>query len=180
VIALAACGAGSTNSATKAKRQGTVTSTSTTTTTPPAPISYQVKRGDTLTSLARFFGLSLPELASVNHLSPDAQLSVGQTIEIPPRPPVQLQITPPEAAQGAPFTLVLTGAHPGETVTFEIDAPGGGKFTGPPHTTAVDGSLTTMYQTAVADNPGTYTVVATGNQGTSFRATFRLDATPTS
>jgi LysM repeat protein len=174
VAVLAACGGASTTSTARPKKPKTVVPSTTTSTTPP--ISYQVKRGNTLTSLARFFGVSLPVLAYVNHLGPQAQLTVGQVLQIPQRPPVQLMVTPPDAPAGQAFTLALMGAQPGETVTFEIDAPGGGgKFTGPPHTAAADGSLTTMYQTGQGDNTGTYAVVATGNHGTSARATFRVD-----
>jgi LysM repeat protein len=146
---------------------------STTTTTPP-PISYPVKRGDTLTSIARFFGVSTAVLASVNHLPNGDQLTVGQVLQIPPHPPFQLVVTPPDAPAGQPVTLKLTGAQAGETVTFEIDAPGGDKFTGPPHTAAPDGSVTATYQTNPSDTPGTYTAVARGDHGTAVRATFRV------
>jgi lipoprotein NlpD len=160
-----------------ARRPKTTTVSSTTTTTAPAPISYQVKRGDTLTSIGRFFGVSTAVLAAVNHLANGDQLTVGQVLQIPPRPAAQLVVTPAEAAAGQPFMLKLTGGQAGETVTFEIDAPSGDKRMGPPHTAAPDGSVSTTYQTSSTDTPGTYTAVATGNHGTSVRATFRVDPT---
>jgi hypothetical protein len=56
-----------------------------------------------------------------------------------------------------------------------IDTPDGGKYSGSPHTAAQDGSVTATYQTASGDTAGTYTVVATGDHGTSLRATFRAE-----
>jgi LysM repeat protein len=172
-VVLVACGGPSTRSTASPKKRKTVVS-STTTTTPPA-ISYQVKPGDTLTSIARFFGVSPALLAAANHVANADQLTVGQVLQVPPHPPVQLMVTPSDAQAGQSFTLNLTGAQAGETVTFEIDAPGGGRFTGPPHTAATDGSVNTNYQTSPTDPPGTYTAVATGDHGTSARATFRVD-----
>jgi LysM repeat protein len=174
-VLLADCGGPSARSTARSKRPSTVTA-STTTTTPP-PISYQVKRGDTLTALARFFGVSIEVLAAANHLANGAQLTVGQVLQIPPRPPVQLVVSPADAPAGQPFSLKLTGAQAGEAVTFEIDAPGGDKFRGPPHTAAPDGSVSATYQTNPIDAPGAYGVVATGDHGTAARAAFRIDPT---
>jgi LysM repeat protein len=179
-VTLAACGATSTSAARQTTRRETTVSSSTTTTT-RAPLSYQVKRGDTLTTLAHFFGVSIAALASANHLPTTASLNVGDTLVIPPRQPVQLLVSPGDGPGGTSFTLSLTGAQPNETVTFQIAAPGGTKFTGPPHTAAEDGSVTTMYQSGTSDPTGTYTVVASGNQGTSAQATLRIapSSTPT-
>jgi LysM repeat protein len=171
-VVLVACSGASTRSNVNSKRRKPVVASTTTTT--PAPISYQVKRGDNLTSLARFFGVSTAVLASFNHLGITDQLTVGQVLQIPPRPPVHLVVAPADAPAGQVFTLSLAGAQGGETVTFEVDAPGA-KFTGPPHAAAADGSVSATYQTNPIDTPGTYTVVATGDHGTSVRATFRVD-----
>ena len=83
-------------------------------------------------------------------------------------------ITPAAAPLGAVFNLNLTGAKPAETVTFEIDGPGDSKFTGPPHTPTPDGKVSTVYVTTEGDPPGTYTVVVTGNLGSSARGTFQI------
>ncbi len=139
-----------------------------------------VQKGNTLTSLARFFGLSIDALASANHLSTTATLTVGETLLIPPRQPVQLGVSPGDGSAGTQFTFTLTGAQPNETIIFQIDAPGGDKFTGPPHTAAQDGSVSAMYQSSVSDAAGTYTIIAGGNAGTSAQATLRIDATPPS
>jgi LysM repeat protein len=179
-VTLAACGGASTPAARPATQHKTAVSSSTTTTT-RAPLNYQVKQGDTLTTLAHFFGVSIDALASANHLSTTASLNVGDTLVIPPRQPVQLLVSPGDGAAGTAFNLTLTGAQANETVTFQIGAPGGGKFTGPAHTAAEDGSVTTTYQSGASDPAGTYTVVASGNQGTAVQATFRIDpsSTPT-
>jgi LysM repeat protein len=173
VVVLAAPSGSSTRSSARPKRVKVVASSTTTTTA--GPITYQVKRGDNLTALARFFGLSPYGLATFNHLSSADQLTVGQTLQIPRRPPTQLVVTPPDGPPGATFTFNLTGAKAGETVTFEIDAPGH-KFTGPPHSAADDGSVSASYQTNASDATGIYMVAASGDQGTSVRATFRIDA----
>ena len=69
----------------------------------------------------------------------------------------------------------MTGAQAGESVAIEITTPAGGKYSGSLHTAAPDGSVTATYQTAPGDTPGTYTVVATGDQGTSLRAIFSVE-----
>jgi membrane-bound lytic murein transglycosylase D len=46
-------------------------------------ISYKVRRGDTLSSLARRHGISMDELARLNRLSVRGQLRKGQTLRIP-------------------------------------------------------------------------------------------------
>lgn len=173
-LTLAACAGSSKPSTTKPTRHRSVASSSTTTTTRPF-FTYQVKQGDSLTSLATFFGITLDALASVNHLSDAAALTVGQTLEVPPRQPVQLAVSPGDGPAGTSFMLSLTGAKPNETVTFQINGPTV-KFTGPAHTAGPDGSVTTMYQTGTSDVAGTYTVIASGNQGTTAQATFRIDA----
>jgi LysM repeat protein len=152
-------------------------STAATTTTAP-PVNYLVKRGDTITSIARQFHVPIAVIVAANHLADPNHLVEGQSLVIPPFPPVQLAITPPEAQVGATFELKLTGAQPSETVTFEIDTPDN-KYTGPPHAASADGVVTTTYQSAVGNTPGVYNVVAKGNQGTTAQASFRVDTAST-
>ncbi len=45
--------------------------------------SYQVRRGDTLASVARRSGVSVKELARVNRISTKGQLRKGQTVKVP-------------------------------------------------------------------------------------------------
>jgi penicillin-binding protein 2 len=44
---------------------------------------YRVRRGDSLTSVARKYGLSISDLAAANHISERAGLRIGQTLAIP-------------------------------------------------------------------------------------------------
>jgi LysM repeat protein len=177
-VVLAACNTESSRHTARSTRSKTVASsttvTSTTTTTAP-PIRYRVKRGDTLTAVAKYFGVSMAVIALTNHLANGDRLTVGQILEIPPAPPAQLVVAPADAPVGEAFKFNLTAAKAGESVTFEVDAPGGAKFTGPPHTASREGSVTATYRTTLANSPGTYTVVATGDHGTSVRATFRVE-----
>jgi LysM repeat protein len=145
--------------------------TTTTTTTPP--ITYQVKRGDTLTAIARVVGVSTAALLAANQLPNGDRLTEGQVLVVPPQPPAQLTVTPPDALSGTALTLTVTSAKAGERVTFEIVAPDGSIFTGSPHTASQDGTVTTTYNTS-GDDSGTYKVVATGDRGTSLQASFRL------
>jgi LysM repeat protein len=153
----------------------TTTTVATTTTTTAPPITYQVKWGDTLTAIARRFGVSIAAIVATNHLADPDHITEGQVLQIPPAPPVKLVITPPEAQAGEAFGVNLTGAKPSETITFEIDSPDGKKFTGPPHTASPDGAVTATYQTFPVDATGTYFVMAKGNQGTSAQAIFQVD-----
>lgn len=142
----------------------------TTTTTLP-PVVYEVQSGDTLSSIAERFGLSPAAIAMANQLSNADQLTAGQVLTIPPIPPAEVTVTPNVAPSGQALTFVLTGARAGETVTFEINAPNGDKFPGQPHTASQDGVAMATYNSS-GDDPGVYTVVATGDGGTSAQAPY--------
>jgi len=148
------------------------------TTTTAVPVSYQVKRGDSLTAIAKRFGVSIAVIVATNHLATQDRLTEGQVLQIPPAPPappLQLAITPPDGQAGQAFNLTLTGAKPSEVVTFEIDSANGGKFTGPPHTASPNGAVTATYQTTPVDAPGAYNAIARGDHGTSAYARFRVN-----
>jgi LysM repeat protein len=174
VIVLAACGAapGETQKATRSRTPAATTTAAPTTTTAP-PITYQVKRGDNLTQIARFFGVSSAAIAAANQLAGVDRLTEGQVLQIPPAPPAGLNVTPPDGIAGNVFIFTVTGAKVGEAITFQVVAPGGGTFTGSPHPAAQDGSVTTSYRTD-GDAAGKYDVVATGDRGTSLRGSYRL------
>ena len=53
----------------------------------PAERLYTVKRGDTLTGVAKKFGVSIASLARYNNLRSDAWLRIGQRLRIPPGGP---------------------------------------------------------------------------------------------
>jgi LysM repeat protein len=164
------------------ERVGTISASeaasSATTTTAP-PITYVVKRGDTLTSIARHFGITVTAIVNANHLPNANQLTAGQSLTIPPVPPPQIVVTPAAAPVGADFAFTLTGAQPSEVVTFEIDSPDG-KYTGPPHAASAQGEVTATYQNSMVSSAGTYTVVAKGNRGTTARADFQVQSATTS
>jgi LysM repeat protein len=158
------------------QREGGPTDTvapSTAPTTAP-PVTYQVKRGDTLTAIAKKFGVPIAAILTLNQLPDADHLVEGQQLRIPPVSPVQIEVTPVEAQAGTGFTFKLTGAKPSETVTFEITSPTG-TTTGPPHIAPADGVITASYQTRVGDGSGTWTVAAKGNQGTAAQTSFRVD-----
>jgi len=175
VIVLAACGTASRDNAkaTRSRTSPTSTTAAPTTTTAPSPTPYQVKRGDTLTAIARFFGVSSASIAAANQLGGGDRLTEGQVLQIPPSPPAGLNVNPPDGIAGMVFTFTVTGAKAGEAITFQVVAPGGGTFTGSPHTATQDGSVTTSYRSD-GDAAGNYDVVASGDRGTSLRAKYRL------
>jgi LysM repeat protein len=57
-------------------------------TVPPGSCTYVVRRGDTLYSIARHFGVSLTTLVSVNHIANPSLIYVGQRLVIPGCGPV--------------------------------------------------------------------------------------------
>jgi LysM repeat protein len=178
-VVLAACEPDGGGSTTRPRRSSSVASSTTvapTTSTTPPSMTYQVKRGDTLTSIARFFHVSTEVLIFTNQLASGDQIVEGQVLQIPPAPPVVLTITPPEAPAGTVFAFNLTGAIAGEPVTFEITAPDGTAFIGPPHPASPDGVVTASYRSA-GDTPGTYNVTATGERGTSVVTSFTIGPT---
>jgi LysM repeat protein len=174
VVVLAACSAPGRDNAKSIRSKTTApeTTAAPTTTTSPS-ISYQVKRGDTLTAIAKLFGVSKAAISAANQLGSEDRLTEGQILQIPPSPPAQLIVTPPDGIAGHVFTFMLNGAKAGEVVTFEIVTPGGEIFTGSPHTAGENGVVTASYRSG-GDAAGTYTVVATGDRGTSLQATYHL------
>lgn len=172
IVALAACGASDAARSNRSANRATSTTTTAPTTTTPQT-TYQVKRGDTLSAIARQFGVSNQAIAVANQLGSEDRITEGQTLIIPPAPPAGLAVTPPDGIAGDTFTFTLTGAKNGETVVFEIVAPNGGIFTGSPHTASRDGLVTATYVSG-GDSPGTYEVVASGDRGTSLRGNYRL------
>jgi LysM repeat protein len=171
LILLVACGEAGGDSA---KPAGTTPAATTVApTTAPASTPYQVKRGDTLTSVARFFGMSTQTLAGANQLDGEAHLTEGQVLQIPPAPPAGVTVSPPDGISGSTFTFTVTGAKVGETITFQIQGPEGKVYNGSPHRASNDGVVTASY-ISTGDDPGTYAVVASGDRGTSLRAEYRL------
>jgi LysM repeat protein len=53
--------------------------------TKTTPGLYTVKKGDTLTSIARSFGLTLEDLSKANKITDPKKLQLGQILKVPPR-----------------------------------------------------------------------------------------------
>lgn len=174
ITVLAGCSMSPNRSSHKTARRPASTTTiapASTTTTPP--VTYRVKRGEALGTIAARFHVSIDTIVSANHLADPNHIAEGQLLVIPPAPPLVLVVTPPEGAAGRGFQLRLTGAKSGEIITFEIDSPTT-KFTGPPHVATTDGAAGGTYQTSPSSPIGTYNVIASGNQGTRAQASFRV------
>lgn len=85
-----------------------------------------------------------------------------------------LTVTPASGKVGASFVLTAVGFRPGEAMTFEIDSPTKVKFVGPSHTADAQGMVSTTYIPQSGDQPGVYTVLAVGNQGTKAQGTITV------
>ena len=157
------------------RRAGTSSTLPTTTSTTIRPeMNYTIARGQNLTALARVFGVSKSAIIAANPgLDPD-RLVEGQTIVIPSPTPVQLTIKPRKTVVGGSIEIKLKGAKELELVRFQIDRPTQ-PFIGPAHTATEGGVVTASYELGVADPPGTYTVTAAGDQGTSVQTTFIVE-----
>ncbi len=166
-----------------------VTSSSSTTTTIPT-VAYAVKAGDTMGGIAQRFGVSVASITAANHITDPNKLTQGQVLVVPlpplppsttvttapPPNPLKLTVSPPDGQLGAVFTFNLSGAKPGESVTFQVDSPDGRKFTGQAHTPGPDGKVTATYLVTEQNVPGTYAVIVTGSLADSVRGSFRVDA----
>jgi LysM repeat protein len=183
MTAVNACSTSSKHSSSRSPKSGTTTSTRPVTATTPTTLAlqrYQLKRGDTLASVAKRFRVSIAAILFVNHIPDANRVTEGQTLVIPPAPPLALVVKPAQGSPGQAFQFQLTGAQPSEIVVFEIDKPAG-KYVGAPHTAADDGTVGATYNTATTDPAGTYVVKAHGTQGTAVQATFQVvNATPPS
>jgi LysM repeat protein len=186
--AVAAFGAGlaACHGSSKATPPTSTTALSTTTTTrPPVKVtttvgrtSYRVRRGDTLTRIAKRFHVTVPAIVQANHLANPDQVAEGQLLVIPAPIPLRLAVLPARAVAGATFHLLLVGAQPNETIHFTL-AWAGGTYSGSAHLVPSNGTVTTTYRTSPADPPGLYRVTATGSSGTLVRATFTVLAPST-
>ncbi|MDQ6696110.1 MAG: LysM peptidoglycan-binding domain-containing protein [Actinomycetota bacterium] len=149
----------------------TTTSPRTTTTIASPSVTYRVKLGDRLTTIAKRLHISVPAIVFANHLTNPDRLREGQVLKLPGHPPVALVVTPPRGAPGQRFQLDLIGSKPSEVIRFIIASPAG-KHAGPAHIASKDGAITTKYKTSPSDRAGTYKVVVTGNKGTKAQASF--------
>jgi len=91
-----------------------------------------------------------------------------------PQPIANIEVRPAQGPVGTMFTLIGTGFRPGETVTFDVVFPDNKTFNGVPHKTTPDGAVQTTYRATAGNPPGTYTVKATGDQGTTGELQFTV------
>ena len=177
IVEITRLGGGDEHSQSGADSASTPLVAPTTTTVPPPTtrpqINYQVQRGETLTVIARRFGVSIDSIVAANHLADEDQVAEGQLLVVPPSPPVAIVITPATTTTGRSVQLKLAGAQPSENVTFEVNSPTG-SFTGPSHSALPDGTVTTTYSVAVDAPVGMYTVTAKGDRGTTVQANFSV------
>jgi LysM repeat protein len=145
---------------------------SSTTATSAGPTTYTVQRGDTLTSIAKRFGVRVSDLLAANTFANPDNLTEGQTVTIPTVARPRLTVTR-DATNPNQLDFALAGALPGELVSFTITSPAG-TFTGPAHDAAADGTVTATYDTG--GTVGSYTVTASGSQGSTATTTFGLTA----
>jgi hypothetical protein len=180
VVGLVALGGGSDETSPSARSRAKSSTTtgdtlaSTTTATTREPFTYTVQKGDVLSALARVFGVSTSAIVDANaNLDPD-HLVEGQTFVVPSPIPLFLVVRPRKTVIGGSIELKLKGAREAETIVFEIDRPTG-PFVGQPHTASTDGEVNASYELGLADPPGTYTVIARGDQGTTVQTTFLVE-----
>jgi LysM repeat protein len=53
----------------------------------PAGVQHTVAKGETLTSIAKHYNVSIAELHKANKVVDERKLQIGQVLEIPPKPP---------------------------------------------------------------------------------------------
>lgn len=82
---------------------GTPLPTATHTPTPTAtPLTHIIEAGETLYYLADLYGVSVDEIMTLNHITLDSTLNVGQALRIPPR------ISPGNQVRSSPLEIVYT------------------------------------------------------------------------
>jgi LysM repeat protein len=158
----------------QAKPIAVTTTVPSVTTTTVGTTHYTVQPGDTLVAIAERLGVSETVILEANDLPNRDVLVAGQVLKIPPpRVPV-LVVKPATIRVDEGIKIKLTGAQAFEQVTFEISSPAE-QFTGPAHAATKGGKVITSYQLELDDVPGTYTVIARGDQITMVQTTFVVE-----
>ena len=92
--------------------------------TPSGPVAdYQVQPGDSLASVAAFFGAPVDELRRLNPEVIGVELVPGQTLKVVLRPPGQAAFPTPVMPGGQPVTPLDYWMTPGELVDWLIITP---------------------------------------------------------
>lgn len=88
-----------------------------------ADVAHVVKPGETLTSVAATDGLSIEALAAANHLSDDAELTIGQVLWIPPQTRSSRAATTVTATRQATKVTTTTAAQTTTTSAATTTTP---------------------------------------------------------
>ncbi len=86
----------------------------------PAPVTYTVKSGDTLSGIADLFGVTVDDIVRINNIADPNSLSEGQVLTIPGRPITTA--TPGPNALASPGQTAQPGT-PGATATPVLPPP---------------------------------------------------------
>ena len=89
-----------------------------------------------------------------------------------PQPTVE--VSPTSGPIGTKFALAARNFAAGDTLTFEVDFPGGRKFNGQPHTIAADGTVSTTFLVTSQNPPGDYVVKAAATKGQTAEGHFTV------
>ncbi len=137
-----------------------------------APFEETLVRKLSRAAVAVMFGLILVACGGGS-----AKPAPTTTTQPPPTtttaPPAVLVIAPPTAPIGAVVTLSVSGAKPGESVTFTLTSPKGKVFNGSPHVVDPTGATSATYNTS-GDEVGAHAVQAVGTGGTSLTGTLTI------
>lgn len=137
-----------------------------------APFEETLVRKLSRAAVALMFGLTLVACGGGS-----AKPAPTTTTQPPPTtttaPPALLVVAPPTAPIGAVVTLSVTGAKPGESVTFTLTSPKGKVFNGSPHVVDPTGATSATYNTS-GDEVGVHTVQAVGTGATSLTGTLTI------
>ena len=110
--------------------------------------------------MAKRFGITLAALAGANHIANPDTIKQGQILTIPPAPPPTTTTAPPTTAVPSPPRLAVTPPDGPVGTVFNLN---------------LTGARPTENVTF-----GKYTIVVTGDQGTTATAAFAVDPTASS
>jgi len=162
---------------TRDMRTPTATSTATLTPTPNlVPTVYVVRRGDTLTRIARAFGVSVSDLRRANNIVNPNRILVGQRLVIPVASPGALALAETPTAPSA----LTAEAVPTATATFTPRPPTPTETsTATPTATYTPTATDTATATPTATSTSTSTAVPTATATGTSTATPTYTMTPT-
>ena len=94
-------------------------------TLPPTGVTYIVKAGDTLYSIAQRFGVTVDAIAAANNISDPTKIEVGQVLIIPgvtATPTVIPTVTPTPPPAAGPAEVITIGNTNRQAIAFTFDA----------------------------------------------------------